>query len=1106
MPIRYLSGVNVDSNTLVVDAANDRVGIGTASPSYKLDINGVTRFQDIVRFKTNAWNLSDDGYSRFYFSNNSRTYFGSGDGYEWRSAADTALVVLANGGDVGIGTTSPATKLDVNGGINIANGNNLTWGGTYAAGIPTITGYNAGTGGALYFYPNGSTSGEKMRLHASGNLSIGNTNDTYKLDVTGTGRFTDTLVVKNTSSTPSIWSGSYGGAISILGDNATSNRYIDLSIVDSTGALAAQGLRIVNSGNVGIGTTAPGAKLQIGDYSTSGGNTLAILNSSGNQVLRLADYSAYYGFDIVNDDAGYLHIIRHANSVAGTSALTIKRDDGNVGIGTTSPGFKLHIKSSSLNSYPLVVQRAANTNNIFYIYEDGSGNGTLTLENSGGGATVSIKSDGTSYLNGGNVGIGTTSPAYKLDVAGTGAFSGNVAINGTIIGTDQTFGGAYRTFAFGANSNGYNRIFAANDATDGLYLNAATGQGINFRVNGGGANVLVVASTGAATFSSSVEATSFIKTSGTSSQYLMADGSVSTLTNPVTGTGTTNYVPKFTSASAIGDSNIYDNGGNIGIGTTNPGVKLQVTGGSADTSGQVIIGGTATDYTSGIDFYTSTTGRGFVGWRGLSSAAPYNAYGMYLVNYDNSPIIFGTATGGRKMSINDNGNVLIGTTTDAGYKLAVSGTGYYSGQLTVDGFTNNSGISFRDGSDPTNVGIRAKAVGTANRDGLELLGANGIDFTVNNGANVAMRIVGITGSGMGNVGIGTTAPITKLSIGAYSGSRLPYINATANTFDANGITVTSSNTANATIGGGIDLTNNVHSVGSFSPLISFSALSQSGTYNNNYAAIYGILAGAGGDANWNTGHIVFATAESYGASEKMRITSAGNVGIGTTAPAQKLHVYEASGSSQAYLLVQNNRARNAAVYTKTTVGGFYAGTSIGTDTLCYQIYDDSAGERLRVTSDGYLRMASGSLGIQFGGDTAAANALDDYEEGTWTMGVSFGGASVGVTTSANTGTYTKIGRKVTVNGYLLLSSKGSSTGVAKITGLPFTIPNSATNYSAASLFFINISFTNQFQSFGEISTTGFVLEQITLLGATSAINDTNFANNSGIILSFTYFV
>ena len=72
---------------------------------------------------------------------------------------------------------------------------------------------------------------------------------------------------------------------------------------------------------------------------------------------------------------------------------------------------------------------------------------------------------------------------------------------------------------------------------------------------------------GTARISSSLTAGSLIKSGGTSSQYLMADGSTSTLTNPVTGSGTTNYLPKWTSGSAIGNSNlINDANGNLGLG------------------------------------------------------------------------------------------------------------------------------------------------------------------------------------------------------------------------------------------------------------------------------------------------------------------------------------------------------------------------------------------------------------------------------------------------------------------------------------------------------------------------------------------------------------
>jgi hypothetical protein len=263
-----------------------------------------------------------------------------------------------------------------------------------------------------------------------------------------------------------------------------------------------------------------------------------------------------------------------------------------------------------------------------------------------------------------------------------------------------------------------------------------------------------------------------------------------------------------------------------------------------------------------------------------------------------------------------------------------------------------------------------------------------------------------------------------------------------------------------------------------------------------------------------------------GAAERV-IIKAGNVGIGLTAPINLLHVSKSDTTntfpSTAAINISNS---NGAAFGRTmglnfsigdgTIPEFLAGvysvyTSYGTTvagSLAFITNNGSGSfaERARITSDGYMRMASGTGGIQFNGDTAAANALDDYEEGTWTMGVSFGGASVGVTYNLNTGTYTKIGRQVTVNGLLILTSKGSSTGNAKVTGLPFTIGSATGNYCSASLRLSNVAFTNQFQGFGLVSSTTIDLEEVTILGAVTTLSNSDFTNDSAVMVSLTYFV
>lgn len=92
-------------------------------------------------------------------------------------------------------------------------------------------------------------------------------------------------------------------------------------------------------------------------------------------------------------------------------------------------------------------------------------------------------------------------------------------------------------------------------------------------------------------------------------------------------------------------------------------------------------------------------------------------------------------------------------------------------------------------------------------------------------------------------------------------------------------------------------------------------------------------------------------------------------------------------------------------------------------------------------SNGNLIFSTTAKGVNFTANTPAAGMtsqlLNWYEEGNWTPTIRFDGLSVGITYSNQAGTYTRIGRQVTLNFDVRLSSKGSSTGVWEIGGFPF---------------------------------------------------------------------
>lgn len=264
-----------------------------------------------------------------------------------------------------------------------------------------------------------------------------------------------------------------------------------------------------------------------------------------------------------------------------------------------------------------------------------------------------------------------------------------------------------------------------------------------------------------------------------------------------------------------------------------------------------------------------------------------------------------------------------------------------------------------------------------------------------------------------------------------------------------------------------------------------------------------------------------------GAGTKMTLTNGGNVGIGTSAPAAKLDIFGAgnqaiSGKGQLFIADGGTAAQAAgeggqlsfgawlngdlsAPYPMATLKGIseVATTNQNQGALIIGTSDTNAAvvERVRITSENYLRLAAG--GIQFNGDTAAANALDDYEEGTFAPTIE-GSTSAGTATySVQSGRYTKIGNQVSISIDVSWNS-GTGTGNIRITGLPFT---NVSNNNAASFGFVDgISLTALNILQGYVAPSSSRIDVVQTPTGGGAVSDVAYDAAGRLIVTATYFV
>jgi hypothetical protein len=343
-------------------------------------------------------------------------------------AAPTTLDTLnelaaALGDDANFSTTvtnSIATKLPLAGGTLIGD---LTLNYTY----PRINLYDS------------NNDSDYSLINSDGAFSIYDvTNNAHRIWVTGAGNVgigttspTNTLFVgiPNSTTGKGISLGSTAGTefarFGVINPSVDNNTFIGSVSNNSFSIYSnnAERIRINTSGNVGIGLTAPSARLHLG----GSGNTEAVIDASINGSAILSILNSVGGSGVIGYSSGALRFgtVTGANAAGFSEKMRIEAN-GNVGIGTTNPGYKLSIAGSG-NTYNISPHGSGvdvySTGNIAPHYQTNY----WWFTGVPGAGTFRMGLDAS-----GNLGIGTSSPAYKLDVVGSGRVSDTLFVNTTI--------------------------------------------------------------------------------------------------------------------------------------------------------------------------------------------------------------------------------------------------------------------------------------------------------------------------------------------------------------------------------------------------------------------------------------------------------------------------------------------------------------------------------------------------------------------------------------------------------------------------------------------------------------------------------------------------
>jgi hypothetical protein len=395
--------VSVGGSTLFVDSESNRVGVGTTGPLLTLHVKSTSTGGAPASSGT-----TPTGRARLDDASNIAIDFGAiqtNPFPAWIQAHDSTnqatnypLVLNPNGGSVGIGTTAPAALLHIEN-----NAPNIRLNDTDTA--DQAFEIRVGDSGTDNFGIFNATGEPLMSIDRFGSVGIGTTTPTNTLEVNGAGAFSaaGSTYVTSTATVSNI-------GLRMEHDFAVNEvSPIGLSLaIDRAGVTAAisndwpnQAALVIENGSVGIGTTEPPYLLSV----TSNTASLFFINNT------IANED---GWLIQHDDQGSFSV--HENNVG--DRLTIQNNSGNVGIGTTTPGsYKLNVAGSISSSWTNTGTTPTQPSTV-NIGPGSAGWLLMSLFNDAGSEVIRI-------LNNGSVGIGTTSPAAKLDVQSINSFANN---------------------------------------------------------------------------------------------------------------------------------------------------------------------------------------------------------------------------------------------------------------------------------------------------------------------------------------------------------------------------------------------------------------------------------------------------------------------------------------------------------------------------------------------------------------------------------------------------------------------------------------------------------------------------------------------------------